>query len=263
MVAAAVGIGLFTLAVPPDPAHAMGGFEARYSVAASGFEIGRATLSLQQVDRELAMGFSFENGALFGLMEPSLTRMHSIVRTAGRGLAPERYEAVFRKEDRERSISLSYGEDGSVQGFKLVKRGRVRLDDVPEKLERGTADPLAALLLARSWLEQAVEGDTTRLAIFDGRKRYEANLRYLGTIQTSQGGTGMAAHHVTIQYRTVAALDEDAGIWQPPDSNRERQLDALVSADGRYLPIRLAGSFDGLPLAADLDLDCRVPPGCP
>lgn len=261
--AAALAVTLVTVAAPAGPARAMAAFEARYSVTATGFEIGRANLSLRQADRTLDLGFSFENGALFGLIEPSRMEMRSVIKAAGRVLMPERYEAQFRKEDRERSISLSYGQDGSIAAFRLVKRGRTRLDEVPGELAHGVADPLAALMQARSWLERAVEGDSTRLSVFDGRKRYEADLRYLGTVQTAQAGTNMAAHHVTVRYRTVAALDEDEGTWKTADSNRERELDALVSADGRYLPIRLAGSFDGLPLTAELDAECQVPPGCP
>lgn len=238
------------------------GFDARYSVAATGLEIGRAALSLERADHELRLGFAFENGALLGLMEPSLTRMQSAILASGRSLTPQRYAALFRKEDREREISLSYAADGSPATFRLVKRGRVRLESVPEGLA-GATDPLAALLRARAWLEQAVEGATLSLAVFDGRRRYEAELRYLGPMQATLAGEARAAHHLTIRYRQVAELDEDEGTWREDDDGSERVLDALMSADGRYLPLRLSGSFDGLPLTAQLDAECPAPPGCP
>ena len=41
-----------------------------------------------------------------------------------------------------------------------------------------------------------------------------------------------------------------------------RELDVAVSADGRYVPLRLDGSLDGFPISAVLAGDCAGPAGC-
>ncbi len=260
--AAALPFAVLLILTAAGPAAALAGFEAHYSVSATGLEVGRADLTLEPVDGGAAAGFTFENGALLGLVEPSLTQMRTNLRRAGRRLMPDFYAGVFKKEDRMREIDATFGEDGRMATFELVKRGRVRVDRVPEGLGPGTVDPLTAVLRARAWLEGAMEGDTARLDVFDGRKRYAAELRYFGTVQASRDGESVAAHRVTVRYRLTAELDEDEGTWSEMDETRERELEALVSADGRYVPLRLTGSFDGLPLTAVLDADCPAPPGC-
>jgi hypothetical protein len=254
---------LCVLVLGPTAVRAAGELDARYRVSTTGIEIGRAALSLRRGDGGLTVGFSFENGSLLGLVEPSLTRMRSILaeehRRETRAL---RYDALFRKEDRDREVSLGYAEAGTVQSYRLVKRGRVRVDQVPPGLPQNTLDPMAALTQVRAWLERATEGDALTLALFDGRKRYDAALRFMGSVQTNHDGMSVAAHQVTARYRLVAELDEDKGVFQPVDGSRERQLEALMSVDGRYVPLRLSGSFDGLPLTAELVADCATPPGC-
>ena len=46
-------------------------------------------------------------------------------------------------------------------------------------------DPLAAFLRARAWLDQASVGSELTLSVFDGRKHYDTNLRYLGLTQVA------------------------------------------------------------------------------
>lgn len=250
------------LVLTPTTAHAAGELDGRYRVTTTGIEIGRAALSMRRGDEGLAVGFSFENGSLLGLVEPSLTQMRSILEEHRRESRPLRYDALFRKEDRDREVSLAYAEEGAIRSYRLVKRGRVRLDQVPADLPENTLDPMAALAHVRAWLDRATEGDALTLVLFDGRKRYDATLRFMGSVQTTYDGMNVAAHHVAARYRMVAELDEDEGVLDPVSDSRERQLDALMSADGRYLPLRLSGSFDGLPLNAELVADCATPPGC-
>jgi hypothetical protein len=235
---------------------------ARYDVATTGIAIGHADLSLVSRAPELTARFTFENGSLLGLVEPSLTRMSSLIRVQGRQATPQRYQGLFRKEDRDREITMTYAEGGGIGSFQLAKRGRVRVDAVPSGLPPEAIDPLAALVRLRAWLERAMAGDVTDLSVFDGRKVYETSVRYLGPVQMTQYGETLAAHHVAVRYRQVAQLDEDEGVLRQ-ETDRERALDTLLSADGRYLPLRVSGSFDGLPLTAELDAACLTPPGCP
>ena len=66
-----------------------------------------------------------------------------------------------------------------------------------------------------------------------------------------------------MQYRLVESLDEDRGVLEAERSSRLRELEMAVSADGRYLPLAVEGSLDGLPVSAVLAADCAAPGGCP
>jgi len=253
---------LAALAGRVGPARALGDLDARYSVATTGIAIGEADLSLRSRAEELAVRFRFENGSLLGLVEPSLTELRSVLVYRGRQPTPRRYAGLFRKEDRDREVTVGYGDAGEVDAFRFAKRGRVRIEAVPAGLPPGTADPLATLVRVHVWLDRAMEGDVLELPVFDGRKLYQASLRYHGPVQMTQGGESLAAHLVRVRYRQVAQLDEDKGTLEP-ETDGERNLDAMMSADGRYLPLRVSGSFDGLPLTAELTADCRTEAGCP
>ncbi|MEK0082960.1 DUF3108 domain-containing protein [Benzoatithermus flavus] len=258
------GLVAACLAVPTGTAMraAAAGFDARYAVQATGIEIGQAALSLESMAEGLRTRFVFESGAMLGLVQPSLTRMDGIARVRAAEVKPRSFEATYSREDRIRDIGIRYGADGEIASFALTKGGRVRVSRVPDGLGSGTVDPLAAILRARAWLGQAVEGDELDLKVFTGRKRYDAHVRYLGSTQITQRGDSKAAHRVALQYRVAQELDEDTGKLVPERGGAQREIEIVVSADGRYLPLRASGSFDGWPLTAELLEECEAPPGC-
>ena len=158
---------------------------------------------------------------------------------------------------------MAYGAKGAIDSFQLTKRGKVRIAAVPEGLAAEAVDPLAAFLRARAWLDQSPEGAELAMSVFDGRKRYDASLRYLGLTQLAGEAGSAPAHRVAIRYTLVEALNEDSGVLEPERQGRVRDLELAVSADGRYVPLRVDGSLDGLPVAAVLTADCAGPGGCP
>ena len=177
-------------------------------------------------------------------------------------MLPRHFEGTYTKDDRVREVGVAYGAGGAIDGFTLVKRGRVRVAEVPKGLASDTLDPLAALLRVRAWLDQAPEGAELALPVFDGRKRYDATLRYLGLTQVAGTGSSAPAHRIALRYVAVSALNEDTGKLEPEQGARMREMQLAVSADGRYVPLRLEGSLDGLPITAVLAGDCAGPSGC-
>ena len=101
------------------------------------------------------------------------------------------------------------------------------------------------------------------MSVFDGRKRYETTLRYLGLTQYAAEHGTMPAHQVGIRYELLQSLNEDSGVLEPEKRSQARELQMTVSADGRYVPLRVDGNFDGMPLTATLAADCAGPGGCP
>ena len=134
---------------------------------------------------------------------------------------------------------------------------------MPKGLAAGSIDPLAAFLRARAWLDRSPEGAELVMSVFDGRKRYDASLRYLGLTQLAGAAGSAPAHRVAIRYTLVEALNEDSGVLEPERKGRVRDLELAISADGRYVPLRVDGSLDGLPVSAVLAADCAGPGGCP
>lgn len=237
--------------------------DARYNVQTMGVALGRAELKLDPAADGHLTRFRFETDALLGFVEASDTRM-TTRSSSGRGeVGPKRFEGIYKKEDRTREVAITYGPQGRIDGFQLVKRGQVRVDAVPPGLSLESVDPLTAFLRARAWLDQSPEGAELALSVFDGRKRYDTTLRYLGLTQLSGADGSAPAHRVAVRYTLVESLDEDKGVLQRERGSRLRELELAVSADGRYVPLRLDGSLDGLPVSAVLDVDCAAPGGCP
>lgn len=237
--------------------------DARYAVQTMGVELGRAELRLEQLAQGLQLRFRFETDALLGFVEASDTRMANQSAAVRGEVSPKRFEGVYAKADRTREVAIDYGPQGAIDGFQLIKRGQVRIGEVPKGLQAESVDPLTAFLRARTWLDQSPEGSELTLSVFDGRKRYDTNLRYLGLTQLTGVHGTTPAHRVSVQYRLVESLDEDRGVLEAERSSRLRELEMAVSADGRYLPLAVEGSLDGLPVSAVLAADCAAPGGCP
>lgn len=249
------------LASPPLSA-AGSAVDARYSVQTMGVDVGRATLALEPAAHGIGARFRFQTAALLGLVEETDTRMETTATGPRNAATPTRFVGVYKKEDRTREVDMTYGKGGAIEGFVFRKRGTVRVDAVPAGLAEGSVDPIGAFLQARAWLDQATVGSELPLSVFDGRKRYATTLRYLGLTQFSGPHGVTPAHRVAIRYALAQALNEDSGVLEPEDGERARELEMTVSADGRYVPLRLDGNFDGMPLTATLAADCAAPGGC-
>ena len=236
--------------------------DARYSVETMGVDVGRATLQVERAAESLAARFQFETQALLGLVEETDTRMETLASGMRDALSLKRFVGVYRKEDRTREIDIAYAADGAIDGFELKKRGTVRIKAVPAGLAKDALDPIGAFLRARAWLDQATVGAELAMPVFDGRKLYDAKLRYLGLTQYAAEHGTMPAHQVGIKYSLLESLNEDSGELEREQSARTRELQMTVSADGRYVPLQLEGNFDGMPLTATLTGDCAAPGGC-
>ena len=236
--------------------------DARYRVQTMGVELGRAALKLDEVPEGVATRFNFANDSLLGFVEASDTLMRNLADPKRGEVSPIRFDGIYTKEDRVREVGFGYDAAGDIDTFLLVKRGRARVTAVPEGLAAGTVDPLTALLRARAWLGDAPEGSDLAMPVFDGRKRYETTLRYVGLTQLDIDGATVPAHRVAVRYILEASLNEDTGVLEAESTARPRDIEVAVSADGRYVPLRLDGSLDGLPITAMLAGDCAGPMGC-
>ena len=88
-------------------------------------------------------------------------------------------------------------------------------------------------------------------------------LRYLGLTQLADDGGSTPAHRVCLRLR--GRVGAERGYRQAragAGGTEAARCELAVSADGRYVPLRLDGSLDGLPISAVLAGDCAGPSGC-
>lgn len=250
--------------VGPGLAHAAGpaAVDARYRVQSMGLDLGSAMLKVDSAPGGLAAQFRLQNEAMLGFVDASDTRMTSLVTVAHNKVSPVKFEGNYSRDDRVREIDVGYDAAGMIDSYRLAKRGDVRVSVVPSGLNTDSLDPLAAMLRVRAWLGQAPEGSDLALKVFDGRKRYDITVRYLGLTQLTDDAGSLPAHRVTLSYQLMSAVNEDNGKLEPEKGTKRREMELAVSTDGRYVPLRINGSLDGLPISAVLAGDCTGPAGC-
>jgi len=86
-------------------------------------------------------------------------------------IRPKRFEAVYDKPDRTRSIAIAYAPDGEVETIVVRHNGDERRSPVPEALWAGTVDPLTAFSMVRAWAQVEVADASLTIPVFEGRKR--------------------------------------------------------------------------------------------
>ena len=158
----------------------------------------------------------------------------------GTRLKPERHRTNGRYRNEERLVEIDYGPDGRV-------RSRVEPppeDDwrtvVPQSLQDDTVDPLTASL-------HAAGGDCAgRLAVFDGRRRYDLKLTSLAPVELPPAPPRL---YTGPTRRCRAQVEALAGFWRsdPRDSEEPTYLDYWLAVAREGLPpvpvyIELAGA---------------------
>ena len=126
------------LAASALPSRRGGGADGRrpHSVQTMGVDMGRATLQVDRATDGVTTRFRFENDALLGFVEASDLQMRSVV-APGRGkVLPKLFEGNYNKDDRVREVDLAYGAGGAIDGYQLIKRGRVRWMPCPRASPR-------------------------------------------------------------------------------------------------------------------------------
>jgi hypothetical protein len=157
-------------------------------------------------------------GALFPWTARATTRG---VRDAA-GLRPSRHHSLGAYRGSERSVSLDYGDRGSVRAAVVPPPEADDREAVPEAERIATIDPLTATLSA---LQSGCRGT---LRVFDGRRRYDLVLDDLGdgTLPEATPIYDGPARHCR------AGITPRAGFWRATDRQDERpaQIDVWIAA---------------------------------
>ncbi|MBL8779689.1 MAG: DUF3108 domain-containing protein [Alphaproteobacteria bacterium] len=124
----------------------------------------------------------------------------------GNGLVPQKYDSNTNNEKTNQKVGLTYSSAG-IQLFSDPPYNTERFP-VTEEQKRGTLDPLSGLVFALSGISQSAAkpcGETVR--VFDGRRRYDIELNYVGQdkVKTDGGYSGPAVK-CTVIYKQLAGF---------------------------------------------------------
>lgn len=250
---------LLALAAP----RAIGGptaLDARYAVEVAGIRVAELALTVTPGEGGLASRLVMQSVGLAAAWSGARSELATLMRLPPEGApAPIRFDAVHSKRDREREIRIRYGGDGTIAELALRSQGRPRAPEVPEDLQAGTVDPLTAFERLRDWFPRAVSGEAARevsVPIFDGRKRYDLEARYVGP---SSGPDGRAAlHELSVRLIGRWGFDSDDRFIELPDGERPAPLRVLVDASQGALPLRVDVPDRAAGPVVTLLRDCRA-----
>ena len=124
----------------------------------------------------------------------------------GNGLVPQKYDSNTNNEKTNQKVGLTYSSAG-IQLFSDPPYNTERFP-VTEEQKRGTLDPLSGLVFALSGISQSAAkpcGETVR--VFDGRRRYDIELNYVGQdkVKTDGGYSGPTVK-CTVIYKQLAGF---------------------------------------------------------
>ena len=215
--------------------------DARYAIEVAGIRVAELALTVTPREGGVASRLVVQSVGLAAAWSGARSELVTLMRRPEGGPpTPVRFEAVHTKRDREREIRIRYGGDGTITALALTSRGRPRPPEVPEELRVGTIDPLTAFERLRDWLPRTAAGEAARdisLPVFDGRKRFDLEARYVGRT-TSPDGRG-EVHELSVRLIGRWGFDADDRFIELPDGDDPAPLRVLVDAANGAVPLRI------------------------
>ena len=212
----------------------------RYVMTLSGVVVGKLELRLVVEGDEARAWMRLENKGLAALFAKIRTTMQGRVRLAGGEPRPDEFHIRYEKPDRYRDIRLDFDERGELRHIAYVNNGRPRQSDVPAELRAGTVDPMTAFLRLQRWLAAApTVGDRIRIPVFEGRKRLDVEVEYLGTVAAKRGA-GPPLHRLRARLVGLFGFEDGYGFVGRPDGD-PNWLDVIASEEPCPSPLEVRG----------------------
>jgi hypothetical protein len=178
------------------------------------------------------------------------------------GFSASRFRAASRSNSKSRRILVRFDrETGDVIELELTRRGEPDRSKVPEALQKGVVDPLTAVLQMRHRLAKSGNLDGYKAAVFDGRRRFDAEARVTGRHRVEIAGRNWPVIELEIDLTWIAGANADDIDDAEAGENRLR-LKLLLSDDERLIPLRLSTMDSLLTATAEIMPECLGPAGC-
>jgi Protein of unknown function (DUF3108) len=173
---------ILTAALAGGAVSAQGKLEARYTASLAGIPLGKGAWVIDIADDQYTAAAS---GGTIGLLRVFATGQgtgaaHGLINASG-NLVPARYAATITTDKKTEEVRITLN-GGSVKDVTVEPPTPPSPDRVPvtDAHRRGVSDPMTASLVRVSGNGDPVtpEACSRRLAIFDGRMRYDIQLAY-------------------------------------------------------------------------------------
>ena len=178
------------------------------------------------------------------------------------GFSASRFRSDSRSHRKSRRILVRFDrETGDVVELELTRRGEPDRSKVPEALQKGVTDPLTAVLQMRHRLATTGDLDGYKAAVFDGRRRFDAEAKLIGRHRADIAGRTWPVIELEINLTWLAGANSDDMDKAEAGDNRLR-LKLLLSDDERLIPLRLSTMDSLLTATAEIMPECLDPSGC-
>lgn len=275
LLAAGMSLPLLPLAAPAAMAEPL---KATYRVFVGGVTALDVDATLEVTGDRYRIAVSAVTGGTIGRLFTWKTESQSDGRRQGDDLRPasHRQSSQFRGEPR--NVTLTYGPQGDVSATVTPPPETDDREPVPPALQRGTLDPLSAVL-DLLFAVGASERCDRSLPVFDGRRRYDMMFTEVGRRIVDPSRYSVfsgVAQQCRVSYRPVAGYRRSGPtgrFWQRSSPADRPPVDlwlAPVSAGYPPLPVRLEtdSDFGGVvvhltgvtPPAADRRTEAAQPP---
>jgi hypothetical protein len=179
------------------------------------------------------------------------------------GFSASRFRSASSSYRKSRRIMVRFDrETGDVLELELTRSGEPDRSKVPEALQKGVMDPLTAVLQMRHRLATAGNLDGYMAAVFDGRRRFEAEARETGRHRVEIAGRDWPVIELEIGLTWIAGANADDIDEAEAGENRLR-LKLLLSDDERLIPLQLSTMDSLFTGTAEIMPECLGPAGCP
>jgi hypothetical protein len=238
---ASLGLACGIVLRPWRPTAAASPLELTYDVAVNGVPMAMARVAIETAGRTIASRLVVEPTGIAALVTGGSLRLASTSTLGPQGLAPVLFEAREEKPDRIREVEIRYDTAGRISSFNYINQGRRGRSDVPEELRHGTFDPMTAMLRLQAWVPGAAASaaPSVSIPVFDGRKRYDLEGRYLGSGMLEIAGGAKAAHEVSVRLVARHGFDRDDALVTFPGEEPGRWLKVQVADDRMRVPLFL------------------------
>jgi hypothetical protein len=145
---------------------------------------------------------------------------NSTGQVAGTSLVPKQYNSMTNNEKQNQKVDLTY----TPGGIDLFADPPYNINRFPvsDDQKRGTLDPLSGIVFSLSGVSQSASkpcGDTVR--VFDGRRRYDIELKFEGQDNVKSEGYSGPATKCTVVYKQIAGFK--------PNLNKGKSLPTITA----------------------------------
>ena len=179
------------------------------------------------------------------------------------GFSASRFRSASSSYRKSRRIMVRFDrETGDVLELKLTRSGEPDRSKVPEALQKGVMDPLTAVLQMRLRLATAGDLEGYTAAVFDGRRRFDAEAKVIGRHRAEIAGRIWPVIELEVGLTWIAGANADDIDEAEAGENRLR-LKLLLSDDEHLIPLQLSTMDSLLTATAEIVPECLGPAGCP